>query len=86
MQTAQVTIINENGLHTRPGQKFVKACKLFESEITVQKGEKTVSGKSLMKLMGAGICKDDTIQIHANGIDEDEAITYLARFVAELEG
>lgn len=86
MQSTQVTILNENGLHTRPGQKFVKACKLFESEITVQKGEKTVSGKSLMKLMGAGICKDDTIQIHANGADEAEAIAYLAKFVAELEG
>ena len=86
MQTVEVTIVNENGLHTRPGKNFVKACKQFESAITVQKGEKQVSGKSLMKLMGAGICKDDIIQIHAEGEDEKEAVEYLKGFVAELKG
>ena len=86
MQTVEVTIVNENGLHTRPGKNFVRACKQFESNITVQKGEKKVSGKSLMKLMGAGICKDDTIQIHAEGADEFEAVKYLSEFVAQLEG
>ncbi len=69
MQSIEVTIVNENGLHTRPGRNFVQACKKFECDITVQKGEKTVSGKSLMKLMATGICKDDVIQIHANGAD-----------------
>ena len=86
MQTVEVTIVNENGLHTRPGKNFVRACKQFESDITVQKGEKKVSGKSLMKLMSAGICKDDTIQIHAEGSDEFEAVKYLSEFVAQLEG
>ena len=86
MQTIEVTIVNENGLHTRPGKNFVKACKQFESTITIVKGEKKVSGKSLMKLMGAGICKDDVIQIHAQGSDEKEAVEYLTGFVAQLEG
>lgn len=86
MQTVEVTIVNENGLHTRPGKNFVRACKQFESDITVQKGEKKVSGKSLMKLMGAGICKDDIIQIHAKGSDEFEAVKYLSEFVGQLEG
>ena len=75
MQSIEITIVNENGLHTRPGKNFVQACKKFESD-----------GKSLMKLMAAGICKDDVIQIHATGADEQEAITYLSEFVAQLEG
>lgn len=86
MQSIEITIVNENGLHTRPGKNFVQACKKFESDITIQKGVKTVNGKSLMKLMAAGICKDDVIQIHASGADEQEAITYLSEFVAQLEG
>ena len=86
MQFTEVTITNENGLHTRPGKNFVQACKQFECDITVQKGDKTVNGKSLMKLMAAGICKDDVIQIHADGTDEAEAIAFLADFVTKLEG
>lgn len=86
MKSARVTVVNANGLHTRPGQQFVKACKSFDSEIIIQKGEQRVSGKSLMKLMGAGICQHDIIDIHATGSDENEAIHYLSRFITELEG
>ncbi len=43
-----VEIVNETGLHTRPGNQFVKQAKQFESTINVKKGDKEFSAKSLL--------------------------------------
>ncbi|WP_041394895.1 HPr family phosphocarrier protein [Photobacterium profundum] len=86
MESFDFNITNENGLHTRPGALLVKACKVFSSSVTVTKGERTVNAKSLMKLMGLGICKNDQILVAVEGDDEAEAIVYLHGFLAELKG
>lgn len=86
MESFDFNITNENGLHTRPGALLVKACKGFSSSVTVTKGERTVNAKSLMKLMGLGICKNDQILVAVEGDDEAEAIVYLHGFLAELKG
>ena len=86
MQTTEITIRNESGLHTRPGSRLVKACKQFESNVHIENGENRVNARSLMKLLCAGICKNDTIKLQVEGPDEIAASTYLTRFLSELEG
>ena len=57
MLNATIEVTNPTGLHTRPGNQFVKLAKQFEAEITVCKGDKCFSAKSLLKLMKIGIRK-----------------------------
>jgi phosphotransferase system HPr (HPr) family protein len=79
-----VEIVNETGLHTRPGNMFVKQAKQYESDITVRKGEKEFSAKSLLKLMKIGISKGDQIEISCTGADEEAALESLCTFIANL--
>ncbi len=85
VKSIEIVITNPTGLHTRPGAAFVKEAKLFQSEITVQKGEKTANGKSLMKLLQVGISYQDKISISADGPDEEAALNTLSSFVAALK-
>ncbi|MBN2628207.1 MAG: HPr family phosphocarrier protein [Spirochaetales bacterium] len=84
MISREIEIVNETGLHTRPGNQFVKLAKTFESEITVRKGDREFSGKSLLKLMKIGISLGDRILITCSGEDEETALDELCRFVAAL--
>jgi len=79
-----IEIVNETGLHTRPGNQFVKEAKKFESEITVKKGDKEFSAKSLLKLMKIGISMGDHIEISCDGTDEEAALDSLCTFIANL--
>ena len=48
---ATATIVNKKGLHARASAKFVETAAKFRSEITVTKGDASVSGRSIMGLM-----------------------------------
>lgn len=85
MQQQTVTMNNPSGLHARPGKDFVQLAKSFESNIVVRKGDKEYNGKSLLKLMQAGIAQNDAITIVADGSDEQEALQALVRYISELE-
>ncbi len=49
MVSRVVEIVNETGLHLRPGKQFVAKAKTFESDISVKKGDKEASAKSMLK-------------------------------------
>ena len=85
MVSREIEIVNETGLHTRPGNQFVKEAKKFACNILVKKGKKESSAKSLLKIMKIGISKGDTIQISCDGADEDQALEHLCTFVANLK-
>jgi len=78
-------ITNPSGLHTRPGNDFVKTAKQFACEIALTKGEKTIDGKSLLKLMKANVVQGDVISISCTGEDETEAIAALGDYLASLK-
>ncbi|MGL1892540.1 MAG: HPr family phosphocarrier protein [Spirochaetaceae bacterium] len=84
MVSQLVEIVNETGLHTRPGNQFVKQAKKFESAITLKKGDKESSAKSLLKIMKIGISFGDKIEIVCDGADEIEALETLSEFIANL--
>ncbi|BDU51579.1 HPr family phosphocarrier protein [Haliovirga abyssi] len=85
MKKRTVEITNETGLHTRPGNKFVKLAKSFESEILVSnESGKEVKGTSLLKLLSLGMKKGSLITIVANGKDEDKAVEELTDLLGNL--
>ena len=82
MTSKTVEIVNETGLHTRPGNEFVSLAKTFSSQISVENeaGVK-VNGTSLLKLLSLGIKKGSKITVYADGEDENEAMKALSEAI-----
>lgn len=84
MVSTTLTIVNETGLHTRPGTQFVQLAQKFNSDITIKKGDKSANAKSIIKVLKIGISKGDEINLEASGDDEKEAIDSLSDFIKNL--
>ncbi len=83
MFSMQAHLINASGLHARPASDFVKLAKSFTSKITVRRLEQTdtVNAKSIVMILSQGFCKGTAIEIAAEGVDEQAAVTALAKLV-----
>jgi phosphocarrier protein HPr len=84
MYQKTVTITAPNGLHTRPAAQFVKEAKSFVSEISVEVGGKLASAKSLFKLQTLGLVQGTSVNIKAEGTDEQKAVDTLVDLMAKL--
>ena len=76
-------IFNKVGLHARPAALFVQTASKFKSEISIEKGNKTVNGKSIMGVMTLGASYGDKVTIIIDGPDENEAIEVIEEFFNE---
>ena len=74
-------IVNKRGLHARASAKFVDVAEKFKSEITVEKEDTKVSGKSIMGLLLLAAANGESIKISATGKDAEEAVLILAHLV-----
>jgi phosphocarrier protein HPr len=81
MKTCEVTIKNRLGLHARAAAKFVHLASRFRAHIRVAKGGRVVDGKSIMGILLLAAAFGTTIQISADGADEQEALDALCRLV-----
>lgn len=81
MYSCEVTITREEGLHARPATFFIQKANQFESSIWVETEQRKVNAKSLLGVLSLGIMKDSTINIIANGADEEEAVKALVSLV-----
>ena len=81
MITKEVVINNQVGLHARPATFFIQKANEFKSSIWVEKEERRVNAKSLLGVLSLGIVEGITINIIADGADEDAAIATLAELI-----
>jgi len=86
MVEKKLTILNHTGLHTRPASQFVKTANQFESEITIQKGDASANGKSIISIIALGASKGSEICLRAEGPDEQEAIDALSTLIENKFG
>jgi phosphotransferase system HPr (HPr) family protein len=84
MVSREIKITNPTGLHTRPGNDFVKAAKQYSCGIILVKGGKSIDGKSLLKLMKLNVVQGDTITVRCDGPDEGAALEALASYLEAL--
>ena len=82
----EVQITNQRGLHARASAKFVNMASELDSTIEVEKDGHKVCGTSIMGLMMLGAALGDTIVIHVEGGQADEALTKLVTLVEERFG
>ena len=76
------TIVNTRGLHARASAKFVETAARFQSEITVTKGDASVSGRSIMGLMMLAASLGSAIELAADGPDAQAAVNALVALIA----
>ncbi|MEP7342996.1 MAG: HPr family phosphocarrier protein [Acidobacteriota bacterium] len=89
MQQRTIIITNRLGLHARAAAKLVKLVSSFESDIFLAPSEsphKTVDARSIFNVLLLAAAKDASIEIVAEGADEEAAIEAMCRLVASKFG
>ena len=81
MITKEVKISNAIGLHARPATFFIQKANMYRSSIWVEKDDRKVNAKSLLGVLSLGIAKGMTIELIADGQDEEAAVEALVKLV-----
>ena len=83
MKEFQYTVKDPVGIHARPAGLLAKKAKEFQSEILLEKGEKSANATRLMAVMGLCIKCNDTVTVKITGTDEEHAKDEMERFFKE---
>lgn len=81
MVCKEVVVKNEKGIHLRTAGVFCEEALKFKSHIEIRREGKTLNGKSVLGLLGAGVRCQDSIEILCDGPDETEALRTLSKLV-----
>ena len=81
VRRGRATIVNAKGLHARAAAKLAKLAVTFKSEITVTRGDQSVSARSIMGLMMLAAAKGAEIEISARGPDAEAALAAVVALV-----
>ena len=76
-----ITIQIPSGLEARPVALLVQVASQFESDIYVESEQRRVNAKSIMGIMAFNPSKGMTVNIEANGEDEQEALVAMEKFL-----
>ncbi|MGE0820701.1 MAG: HPr family phosphocarrier protein [Candidatus Binatia bacterium] len=77
--TAQLTLLNTQGLHARAAATFVRSISPFRAEVTVRWQDHAVNGRSMLELMTLGAPQGSTLEISARGTDAEAALAALTQ-------
>ena len=81
MTSRAVLISNALGLHARAAARFVRLAGTFRAQINVDRGGRTIDGKSIMGLLLLAAARGTSITISADGPDEGDAVAALTALV-----
>lgn len=79
MEKRQFKITVETGIHARPATLLVQTASKFDSNISLEYGDKSVNLKSIMGVMSLGVGEGAEITISADGDDAKEALDAIAK-------
>ncbi len=74
MISRSITIVNRLGLHARAATRLVNCASVFEAELWIKSGEKTINGKSIMGVLTLAANKGTVLVIEADGPDREDAL------------
>lgn len=81
MISRNIVITNTSGLHARPATFFIQKANSYKASIWIEKEDRKVNAKSLLGVLSLGIAKGMTINLIADGQDEDLAISGLTELI-----
>ncbi len=75
MVSREIRIDSRLGIHLRPAGAMCNEAVKYNSAITFSKGDdRTANAKSVISILAAGVKFGDTIEITADGDDEQQAL------------
>lgn len=74
MVEKEVVIKNRAGIHARPAALIVQTANKFDSQISFEKDDDRINGKSIMGIITLGAGYNTTLKVIADGEDENEAL------------
>lgn len=81
-----VTIINKLGLHARATAKLVATASKFDSSVRISGKDREVNAKNIMQVMMLGASKGTSIELIADGQDEQDAVAALVELINDYFG
>jgi phosphocarrier protein len=81
MYLKEAVVNNQVGLHARPATFFIQKANEYKSSIWVEKDERRVNAKSLLGVLSLGIVKGTSINLIADGPDEEAAVAALIALI-----
>ena len=81
MISRTLTVVNPSGLHLRPAGVLSQTAMRFQSDITLECGDKRILAKSVLNVMAAGIKCGTQINVICDGPDEVDALAALTRAI-----
>ena len=81
MFSKEVVVKNQVGLHARPATFFIQRANEFKSSIWIEKDARKVNAKSLLGVLSLGITKGTSVNILADGSDEEAAVASLVALI-----
>lgn len=81
MITKQVKIQLANGLEARPVAMLVQVASQHDSTVYIQSAGRKVNAKSIMGMMSLGLDNGETVEVIADGADEEAAIANIESFL-----
>ena len=86
MTSRQVKIRNRLGLHARAAARFVHTAARFQAKVTAGRDGRVMDVKSILGILLLGASRGTTIEITAEGADEEEAVEALVALVDDRFG
>lgn len=82
MTVKAAVVNNQVGLYARPATFFIQKANEFNSSIWMEKDERRVNAKSLLGVLSLGVVQGTSINIIADGADEEAAVDALVELLA----
>ena len=79
---AEITIVNQLGLHMRAAGKFAKLAGQFKARVLLQRNGVSVDGKSIVGLLTLAASQGSKLTLRTEGDDEREAFQALVNLVS----
>jgi phosphocarrier protein HPr len=76
-----VVIRNQLGLHARAAARFVHTAARFDCRVTAGRDGRVMDGKSILGILLLAASRGTTMEITAEGPDEEAAVEALVRLV-----
>ena len=81
MVRAEINVPETKSLHSRSAAMLVQVTCSYSSRVTLERGDKSINGKSMMGVLSLDATPGDTITIIADGIDEQLVVDALSKLI-----
>jgi phosphocarrier protein HPr len=81
LTSRRILVVNQLGIHARAAAKFVHLATRFHAQVSVAREARRIDGKSIMGILLLAAARGTTIEISADGQDEEAAVAALAELV-----